>query len=399
MTAGRLLIFLFFALVFSAAQAQKKTKAQLQKEKQQQLEKIQEVEKIIGETADKKENTIGELVALNQRIVEQENLIESIRKEISFLDGEIGENNDIIQALQDDLKKFRKEYASMLFAAQKANNSTTRLTFLFSAASFDQFLMRLQYMEQYSETRRLQADLITQVQGELTGQIKTIEGQRTEKNKLLQDGVNENQHLAELKKKQNAMVRSLEKEEKKLKKDLDASRETLAKLDKLIETVIREEIEREAALAAASNTSSSKAIALSASFEDNKNKLPWPVSSGFVSQKFGLQNHPVLKGIVQKNDGVNIQTKSNEKVKCVFEGEVSWVSFIPNVGSAVLVKHGEYFTLYAGLKEVSVKQGQKVIVDQELGKVISSPDGVSELHFEIRKTIQPLDPQTWLRNL
>jgi septal ring factor EnvC (AmiA/AmiB activator) len=399
MNGGRILVLLFFTLVFSAAQAQKKTKAQLQKEKQQQLEKIQEVEKILGETADKKENTLGELSALNQRIVEQENLIRSIKKEITFLDGEIGENNDIIQALQDDLKKFRKEYASMLFAAQKANNSTTRLTFLFSAASFDQFLMRLQYMEQYSETRKLQAELITQVQGELTGQIKTIEGQRTEKNKLLQDGVDENQNLVDLKKKQSVMVKKLEKEEKKLRKDLDASRETLAKLDKLIETVIREEIEREAALAAASGASSSNAIALSASFEDNKNKLPWPVASGFISQKFGLQNHPVLKGIVQKNDGVNIQTKANEKVKCVFEGQVSWVAFIANVGSAVLIKHGDYFTLYAGLKEVAVKTGQKVIVDQEIGKVISTPDGVSELHFEIRKTTQALDPQTWLRNL
>jgi septal ring factor EnvC (AmiA/AmiB activator) len=399
MNGGRVLVLLFFTLVFSAVQAQKKTKAQLQKEKQQQLEKIQEVEKILEETAAKKQNTLGELSALNQRIVEQENLIQSIKKEITFLDGEIGENNDIIQALQEDLKKFRKEYASMLFAAQKANNSTTRLTFLFSASSFDQFIMRLRYMDQYSETRKLQAELITQVQGELTGQIKTIEGQRSEKNKLLQDGVDENQNLAGLKQKQNTLVKNLGKEEKKLKKDLELTRETVAKLDKTIETLIREEMEREAAAAAASSSSSSKVVALSASFEDNKNKLPWPVSSGFISQKFGLQNHPVLKGIVQKNEGVNIQTKENEKVKSVFEGEVSAVAFIANLGSTVLIKHGEYFTVYAGLKEVYVKQGQKVIVDQEIGRVISNHEGISELRFQIFKNMQALDPQTWLRNL
>jgi septal ring factor EnvC (AmiA/AmiB activator) len=398
MSAGRylpLLIF-FLSLSFSVSYAQKKTKAQLQKEKQQNLEKIKEVEKILTETAAQKKNTLGELTALNQRILEQENLISSIKKEINFLNQEIGENNDIIQALEDDLARLKKEYASMLFAAQKANNSTTRLTFLFSSGSFDQMIMRLRYMEQYGQTRKLQANLITAVQGELAGQVKEIENQRQEKNKLLEDGVTENKNLADLKKKQNTMVRSLEKEEKKLKRDLEDTKEAIARLDKLIENIIKEEIEREALAAAAAGTSKNT-VALSSSFEENKNKLPWPVASGFISQKFGLQNHPVLKGIVLQNEGVNIQTRENEKVKCVFEGEVSKVAFVPSIGGTVLIKHGEYFTVYAGLKEVSVKEGQKVIVDQEIGKVVSNYEGISELRFQIRKSTKALDPQAWLR--
>lgn len=400
MSAGRLCLTLFFLLSLSltVSYAQKKSKAQLQKEKQQNIEKIREVEKILQETAAQKKNTIGELSALNQRILEQENLLSSIKREINFLNEEIGENNDIIQALQDDLRKLKQEYAAMLFAAQKANNSTTRLTFLFSAESFDQLVMRLRYMEQYGETRQLQANLITQVQAELSGQVKAIENQRTEKNKLLDDGVQENKNLADLKKKQNTMVKALEKEEKKLKRDLEDTKEAIAKLDKLIEDIIREEIEREA-LASAGTAGNTKVIALSSSFEENKNKLPWPVASGFISQKFGLQNHPVLKGIVLQNEGVNIQTKENEKVKCVFEGEVSKVAFVPSIGSTVLIKHGEYFTVYAGLKEVYVKEGQKVIVDQEIGKVISNYEGISELRFQIRKNTKALDPQTWLRTM
>ncbi len=406
MSAGKCLALLLVLFSCSVAIAQKKTKAQLQREKQQHLEKIKEVERILTETTDRKQNTIGELSALNQRIVEQENLIASIKKEISFLEGEIGENNDIIDALQKDLQKLKKEYAAMLFAAQKANNSTTRLTFLFSAGSFDQLIMRLRYMEQYAETRKLQAQLITQVQDELSGQVKQIESQRTEKNKLLEDGVSENKHLAELKKKQNVLVKSLEKEEKKLKKDLDNTKESIAKLDKLIETIIKEEIEREAAAAAAASAGNANAvasrssiIALSASFEDNKNKLPWPVASGFISQKFGLQNHPVLKGIVMKNEGVNIQTRDNERVKSVFEGQVSRVVFVPNLGSTVLIKHGEYFTVYAGLKEVYVKAGQKVVVGEEIGKVTSNYEGVSELRFQVWRNTEVLDPQGWLRNM
>jgi septal ring factor EnvC (AmiA/AmiB activator) len=171
-------------------------------------------------------------------------------------------------------------------------------------------------MEQYGETRKLQAELISQVQAELGKQVKDIETKREEKNQLLQDGEHENDHLATLKRKQFNMVRSLEKEEKKLKRDLDDTRKALAVLDRKINDIIKEEMEREAL---ALKGSKSVSVALSSSFEDNKNKLPWPVSTGFISQRFGRQNHPVLKGIVLQNDGVNIQTKQNEKVKSIFD--------------------------------------------------------------------------------
>jgi septal ring factor EnvC (AmiA/AmiB activator) len=398
MNAGKytLLVLILLIIPFSAVFAQKKTKAQLQREKQQNLEKIKEVENILSETAAKKTNSLGELSALNQRILEQENLISGIKSEITFLNTEIGENKDIIDALDDDLKKLKKEYAAMLFAAQKANNSTTRLTFLFSSKSFDQLVMRLRYMEQYGETRKLQGEQIVKVQDELSGQVRAIEGKREEKNKLLKEELAENTNLSDLKKKQNSLVKSLEKEEKKLKHDLEETKKALAVLDKKINEIIKEEMEREAALAALS-ANSKKNVELSSSFEENKNKLPWPVASGFISQKFGRQNHPVLKNIILQNDGVNIQTRENEKVKCVFEGEVRKVAFIPSFGSTVIIKHGEYFSVYTGLKEVFVKTGQKVTTNQEIGTVISNNEGISELRFRIHKNTQALDPQAWLR--
>ena len=393
MCAGRRVwvLLIFFVLSFSV-NAQK-TKSQLQKEKQESLEKIKEVEKIIGETSTKKKNSVGELSALNERIEVQENLIKSIKGELSFLDSEIMENNDIINALEDDLDKLKKEYIAMLFVAQKVSNSTTRLTFLFSAKSFDQLIMRLRYLEQYGETRKLQADQIVKVQGELSGQVKEIRARREEKNKLLSQGVTENEKLAKLKKKQSSLVRSLEREEKKLKRDLAETKKLVARLDKLIEDLIREEMER------AARAKSGESETLSSSFEENRSKFTWPVSSGFVSQKFGRQNHPVLKGIVQQNNGVNIQTKENEKVKSIFEGEVRRVAFIQGLGSTVIIKHGEYLTVYAGLNEVFVRTGQKVVTNQEIGKIFSNQEGVSELRFQIFKNTTALDPQVWLKNM
>jgi septal ring factor EnvC (AmiA/AmiB activator) len=394
MSAGNrvLLLLVFITLSFSAV-GQKKSKTQLQKEKQQNVEKIKEVEKILSQTSVKKKNSLGELSALNQRIKEQENLIGSIRGEVGLLDVEIAENNGIILALEEDLKKLKTEYATMLYTAQKANNSTTQLTFLFSAESFQQLVMRMKYMEQYTAVRNLQTRQIREVQGELSGQVREIQIRREEKNKLLNDELVENDNLTNLKKKQGQLVKSLEKEEKKLRRDLEATKKAIAKLDKLIDELIKEE------LAKASTARSAEVVALSSSFEENKDKFPWPVSSGFVSLGFGRQNHPVLKGIVLQNNGVNIQTKEDEKVKTIFEGEVRRVAFIQGMGSTVIIKHGEYLTVYAGLKEVFVRMGQKVKTNQEIGKIFSNPEGVSELRFQIFKNTQALDPQTWLKNM
>ncbi len=395
MTAGKRIRFITILLLLTfSAVAQQKTKAQLQKEKQQNLQKIKEVEKILDETSAKKKNSVGELNAVNQRIQVQENLIQSIKSEITLLDKEITTNNDIIAALEEDLKKLKEEYAAMLFAAQKANNSATRLTFLFSASSFDQLMMRLRYMRQYSEMRILQAEAITSVQEELGIQVKQIESKRIEKNELLTQQLAENTNLINLKKKQNDLVKALEKQEKSLRKDLDDTKKALAVLDKKINEIIREEMAR------ASRESSDKTtvnVALSNSFAENKSKFPWPVS-GFISQRFGKQSHPVLKGIVVQNDGVNIQTKENEKVKSIFEGEVRMVAVIPPFGNSIIISHGDYFTVYSGLKEVYVKKGQRVTTNQEIGQVLTNADGISELRFQVRKNTTALDPQTWLRN-
>lgn len=397
MTAGRrFLLTCALLLLFLPAFAQQKNKTQLQKEKQQNLEKLKEVEKILTETAAKKRNSIGELNALNQQIKIQEDVIRSIQEEITLLNREIAENNGIVQALEDDLNNLKEEYARMLFAAQKANASATRLLFLFSARSYDQLMMRLRYMKQYGEKRKLQAEAITRVQEELIGQIRAIESKRTEKNNLLKDEIAENNQLAELKKKQSTLVKSLEKQEKALKTDLEETRKAVARLDKMISDLIKEEMERAAREARAKNNASAN-LALANSFEENRRKFPWPVN-GFVSQGFGRQNHPVLKGVVIDNQGLTIQTKGGEKVKSIFDGVVREVADLKMIGLTVLISHGEYFSVYAGLREVFVKKGQQVSTNQEIGEVLSNSEGISELRFQIRKNTTPIDPQQWLRN-
>ncbi len=398
-------LFILFLSISITLPAQRKLR--LQQEKLKSLEKIKETEKIITETAEQKKTSLGELSAVNQRIRQQEGLIAAINSEIVLLENDISENNEIINALELDVTKLKEEYTAMLFSAQKVSGQADKLLFLFSAASFDQFLMRLKYMEQYSAVRQEQAKAIEKVQTVLSYQVSQTEKIKAEKNQLLNDEVNEQGELTNLKQKQKTVVKSLEKEEKRLRAELEDTKKDIAKLDRLISDIIKEELERAAKearerLAKAKANKKNEAVVkdedvtLSASFEENKAKFSWPVS-GFVSQKFGRQDHPLLKGIILQNDGINIQTKKDEKVKVIFDGDVRQIGFIPRIGNCIIVSHGDYFTVYSGLKEVLVKRGQKVKTNQEIGQVFVNIDGFSELRFQIRKNIEALDPQSWLK--
>lgn len=404
MYAGRLSLIAFLFFIALPGLAQKgKSKTQLQKEKQENVEKIKETERILNETAQQKKNSLGELSALNQRITQQEQLIGSIKSEIHLLERDIDEDNDMIDALRDDVQNLKKEYASMLFSAQKSSNKLDQLTFLFSAKSFDQLSMRMKYMQQYGKARKDQAEAIGRTQRILAEQVRQTETVKVAKNQLLGDQVKENRNLGSLKDKQRGVVRELQKEERRLKVDIEETKKAVAQLDRAIDEIIREEIaraereEREARARAAKPKTKETAVALSASFEDNKNKFAWP-ASGFVSQKFGKQPHPALKGIVINNNGINIQTRQEEKVKCIFTGEVRQVAAFGVIGNSVIVNHGDYYSVYAGLKDVFVKRGDKVTANQEIGQLMTNSEGVSELRFMIYKNNQPLNPELWLRN-
>ena len=398
MIAGKIKIALtlIFLLLVVSAWGQR-NKSQLQKEKQKNIEKIKETERILDETSKKKKNSLGELSALNQRILQQERLIASIKAELELLEQDIQENKGIYNALDGDLTKLKEEFSALLFEAQKANEGLTKLTFLFASASFGQMLMRLKYMEQYGQARKEQASAIALVQGQLTEQVIEIEKKKVEKDTLLTEELEENNQLMSLKKKKRTVVRSLEKDEKNLRNDLEDTRKAVAKLDKLISDIVKEEIERAAREAKANASTGTTSIALSSSFEGNKNRFAWPVS-GFISQKFGRQNHPVLTKVVIQNDGINIQTGEGEVVKSIFEGEVRRVAFIPSIGTSVIINHGDYFSVYSGQKDVYVKMGQKVDSRQDLGVVQVNGEGISELRFQIRKNIVALNPEDWLVN-
>ena len=390
MRAGRSLIAIILLLSFihpPKAIAQNGDRQKLEKEKKETLQKIAQAEKILAQTETKRKASLGQLNALSALINNRKNLIGSIKKELGMLNGELNELQSIENAMANDLETLKKEYAAMLYSASKTSNSYNKLVFLFSVQTFNDFFMRMKYLEQYGETRINQVEQIEIVKESLGAQRVMIEEKRQEKEEVLGLQVKENRNLLNLKKKQNNIIRSLGNKEKQIRKELAERRKAAKRLDKLIADIVKKEIAKASA--------GVEVAASSSSFEGKKSKMLWPVP-GFITNRFGRQAHQTLKGIVVNNNGVDIQTNKDEKVRSVYSGKVLRVALVPGNGTAVIVKHGEYFTVYSKMKNVQVKTGQEIKEGDIIGEVYTDNNGVSELEFQVWKNNQKLDPQTWL---
>lgn len=120
------------------------------------------------------------------------------------------------------------------------------------------------------------------------------------------------------------------------------------------------------------------------------------MESGFISRKYGTYPHPTLKGITETNDGVDIQTNNNAPVKAVFSGKVTKITTVPGMGGTIIIKHGDFYTMYSRLKTISVTSGQDVNTSTVIGTVYTDADGISELHFQTWKGLEVMDPSIWL---
>lgn len=392
-----LITFVILLYSLSGSYAQKKSRQQLENEKKESIRKINEAESILIQTKSKKKNSLGELYALNQQVKEMNNLIISIRQEVSLIDDDITETNDIISSLADDLDHLKQEYAHMIYNTYKTTRGQTKLTFLFSSSTFNEFLMRLKYMEQYAVARRKQTEQINKVKEVLAGQVNRLEGQKVEKNELLDEQLAEGIKLNNLKLKQSNVIAALSSREKEVKKQIEKNKKSVARLNKLIDEIIKAEIAK-----STSNKSSTslkmtpEAARLAESFASNRGKLPWPVETGYITRGYGKHQHPVWRNVVTENKGVDIQTNNNQRVRSVFEGEVRKVAYVPGMGNMVMIQHGDYFTVYARLKEVFVQSGQKVDTKDTLGTVLTDGEGVSEVKFSVWKNNKTMNPKQWL---
>ncbi|AKD57469.1 murein hydrolase activator EnvC family protein [Spirosoma radiotolerans] len=430
----------------------------LEKEKKQNLEKMNQIRTILKQTASEKQAGLGQLKALDQQIQTQSKQIGLLNKDLQLTESEITELRQASATLTKDLNKLRAEYGSMIYAADKRRQQVNPLGFLFAADNFNQLVARYRYLRQYSDARLSQVRQMNNVKTMLQGKQQATLRKRQEQKNTIGAKVNETKSLETLKVVKNQVVKELSQKESELKTELDESRRAVAQLESLIKRLIlreaRERAEREAreradreriarleaerkaaerrraeaAIAAAekagekpapadvakverpaepeaaarkpderrNNNLNDEETALASSFTGARARLPWPVTKGFISDHFGRKPHPVLKGIYVENQGVDIQTNAGEGVRSVYDGIVQDVTSMPGMNNVVAIQHGDYFTVYAKLRSVSVRIGQRVKARESIGTVATDKNGVSEIQFQIWKEFTKLNPESWL---
>ncbi|MEN8224246.1 MAG: peptidoglycan DD-metalloendopeptidase family protein [Bacteroidota bacterium] len=399
-----LAMFILF-ITFPASVYAQKSKASLQQEKSQIEEEISYTNSMLSKTSKSKRTSMDGLVILQQKIRQRERLINNIKAEIILLNTEIKTTDDSIFTLSVELKKLKEEYARMIYYAYRNRGSYDRLVFIFSSEDFNQAYRRIKYFQQYGTYRRTQAELITNAQLALNHKEELLEEQKGEQQALLTRQEKEKGTLEGEKSQANHTVQELGKQEKQLKATLRKKEKAIAKLENAIAKIIAEEIrlaEDRARSETASKTSSGFALTpdemqLSESFSSNKGKLPWPTERGIVSSTFGEHQHPVLPRVKVKNNGIDILTSEGASARAVFNGEVTRVISVPNFNNVVIIRHGEYLTVYSNLDEVLVSKGESVTTKQAIGRIYTNQkENKTEMHFEVWKAKDLMNPSYWL---
>lgn len=394
-------LFLFLAWVSAWPQISEKDSLQLKKSEIEN--EIEFTTKLLEETRATKQASMNELAMISSKISKREELIQTITAEIAVLNRQLSSNQTASDQLDRELTALKDEYARMIYLAFKNRNAYDRLLFIFSARSFNQAYQRMKYMQQYNEYRRQQARLITAKQEELDERKREIERQRTEKESLLIAKEREIIRLDQEKSGKDQAVSMLGQKENELRKALREKEQAARRLQKAIEEIIAEEIRK--SLAAADRADAAETVfaltpeerELSNTFAANIGKLPWPTERGVISGIFGEQPHPVLKGIRVKNNGIDILTNTGSIARAVFDGEVTRVINVPRYNNVVIIRHGEFLSVYSNLSQVYVVKDDKVSTKQTIGLIYTDEEKArTELHFELWRGKELLDPRLWI---
>ncbi len=395
------LVLLVLALLGSAAFAQ--DREELERNKRRIEQEITLINQLLRETQSTAETSLNQLVILNNRISTRQSLINNINNEISYINRSITAMERERTALENELKELRDSYARMIYYAHRNRNSYQRMMFIFSSRDFNQAYLRLRYLQQIARHRQVQAEKIQETSEKLHEQIRELEERKVEQEQLL---ARQNEEMVTLASEQASQTRSvdqLRRREQDLRQQLRDQERAARDLQRAIERVIAEERRKAQEAARADGRPVTGAFSLtpaeqiiSDNFAENKGSLPWPLERGVITGRFGEQPHPVLPGITIVNNGIDISTAQGSRARAVFEGTVARVFTIPG-GYAVIIRHGEYLSVYANLSEVFVSNGQRVNIREEIGVVATDPrEAKTYVHFEVWHRNNKLDPADWI---
>ncbi len=390
--------FILILMVFLSVTSYGQSLDELRKKKEKTNEEIKYTNRLLDEAKKNEKQTLNKYKILNKQIELRTHLITGINSEVGVLVDFIDQNAWLVSSLNSDLEELKREYAGMILFAQRNQTNYSKVLFILSANSFNQAYKRLMYLRQYAEYRKKQAELIQWLRDLVQLKVKNLERQRTEKETLLQSKKREADQLNKEKKQQGQFLTKLQQQQKGFQKKLREQQRIEAQLSREIERIIEDEVKKAKKSGKDTYEMTPEQKLVSGQFEQNKRRIPWPVDRGVITDHFGVHEHPVLKNIQVKNNGIDISTAQGSTARSVFAGEVSRVFAVTGGNAAVIIRHGKYLTVYSNLVNVQVKSGDKVSVKQTIGTIGTDNDDGDKtvLKFQIWKENVKLNPEDWI---
>jgi murein hydrolase activator len=387
------ILLLVFCLNFDVFFAQKRS--DLEQIKRQKLIEIEQLEDLLKKTSSNKESSINQIELLNRKIEIRHELIDNLNTELFDINDNISQISFDIEKRNSELLVLKSEYSLIVYSSYYHFKSFKQLLFIAASSNFNQAYRRMNYLKQYTTHRK---NLLKNINIEITNlenRISELKEAKIKKSIILSDREVETKKLEVDKGQQTNLVRQYSSQEKKLRNELIELQEATKRIEKEIERIIREEA---IAKAKRSKKVINEDLKVTANFGGNKKQLPWPVKNGNVVSYFGEHEHPVFKGIMIKNNGIDITVSCNSDVYSVFEGVVSKIFAIKGANFAIIIRHGDYLTVYQNIQNIEVKVGEKVSINQVIAKSYCTKDEqISNVHFEIWNELKKMNPLDWLK--
>jgi len=407
----RLVLLLSAFLVMASVFAQSSNRiSDLEKKRKAALDRIEETSRMLNKNKTTTKNSLYKLNVLSDKIKARERFLGEISNELTGINKDVDEVKGEYTDLSRQLSVKKEQYAKSLRLMSRKNKSEDKLMFLLSSSDLNQLGRRIRYLNEYSDFQKVQAIEITRKQEELNQKRIALEKIYHEKKTVKDKQEHEKSILDNEKNQQSLMIKDLKSKEKLLVSEINKQKKLADKLNTQIENIIAEEAKKAAAAAAkeknrTAETKGGYAMTqqekqLSGDFSKNQGILPLPISQpGSIIVHYGEQKYQELKYVQNSSKGIDIQTSQGASARAVFDGVVSKVFALPGFNNSIIVRHGNYLSVYANLSTINVKTGDKVKTGQSLGKIFtdSQQNNLTVLHFQLWKDTQRLNPETWLR--
>ncbi len=395
---------IFFTIFLLCTPAYAQSRKELEARKKKNLEELAITNKLLNETNKQKRGTQNKVNLLRRSINKSNEYINTLNTEITMINGYIDSLRTEKKSLEYELTMLKADYAKLHQMSYRQQKNCSPLIFILSSESFSQSVRRFRYLQEISNLKRIQSQEIQRVSNTLNEKENQLTDNIVQKETVLSTKALEAQRLKSQKASKDRELASLKKKETTLRAKQKRQQKLAAELNSKIQKVIAEEIKKQNAKNKGNSSNSSpyqmskEETLVAGNFAKNKGKLPLPVIKGFVSGHFGVQRHPELNNVTIDNKGTYIQTPAGSDARCIFEGIVTQCFSVPGSNNSVIVKHGNYRTVYSNLTNLYIKVGDKITTKQKIGKIFidKENDNKTELYLMIYKDTNIQNPEHWL---